>query len=394
MSIYPMKRNGKHTGKWRVEIQVSGRRARGVFASLEEARAAEANWTKGLPEVAIVRESRKGPPKTLKDIYSETAGALWYGKVYRQIAEQRLWRVMEIIGVNTPAEAVTTTDLDKVVETLRGERLSGSTINKYLSAFHKLMEWARTRKFITSLPHFPSEDEDNGRIRWLTPHEERVLLSLVPEDIRRMIRVAIRTGMRRGEFYTLQKQDVVYRWVRLWETKTDEPRSVPIGDQTEADLVWLLDHGMPSRDKLRYWWDIARDKMKLSKDPWFTFHVTRHTCATRLVEANVHLRTIQKWLGHKNIETTLRYAQLSEGVLAAALTALENYPGGVMDISPRGGYMGKTADKGLSLDNPKSVESNPRYGQIDGNVRGRGEIGRHAGFRFLWGDEQSQEDTE
>lgn len=393
MSIYPIKRNGKHTGKWRVELQVNGRRARGVFASLEEARAAEANWTKGLPEVAIVRESRKGPPKTLKDIYSETGGSLWYGKVYRESAEKRLWRVMEIIGANTPADAVATTDLDRVVRTLRGEKLSGATINKYLSAFHMLMEWARTRKFITSLPHFPSEDEATGRIRWLTPQEERVLLSLVPEDIKRMIRVAIRTGMRRGEFYTLQRQDVVHRWVRLWETKTDEPRSVPIGDQTEADLLWLLDHGMPSRERLRYWWDEARTKMNLSKDPWFTFHVTRHTCATRLVEANVHLRAIQKWLGHKSIETTLRYAQLSEGVLAAALTALEKYPSGVMDISPREGYTVETSVSGSSKDNPRSAQNNPRYGQFAGNVRGRGGIGIHAGFRFRSDDEPSQDDS-
>jgi len=134
--------------------------------------------------------------------------------------------------------------------------------------------------------------------------------------------------------------------------------------------------------------------MKLSNDPWFTFHVTRHTCATRLVEANVHLRTIQKWLGHKTIETTLRYAQVSEGVLAAALTTLEKYPGGVVDISPRGGYMGETAGSGVSIGNPESAQINPKDGQIAGNVRGRGEIGRHAGFRFQWVPEKSQEDDE
>lgn len=394
MSIYPLKRDGRHTGKWRVEIQINGRRARGVFATLEEAREAEANWTKGLPEVAIVRESRKGPPRTLKDLYAETGGSLWYGKDYRETAEKRLWRVIELLGVNTPVDGVDTLGLDKVVKTLRDEGLQGSTINKYLSNFHKLLEWARIRKFIAVLPEFPSEDEDNGRIRWLSAYEERVLLSLVPEDVRRMIRVAIRTGMRRGEFYTITPRDVEGRWLRIWKTKTDQPRSVPIGQQTHEDILWLFDHGMPAKDKLRYWWDEARAKMKLSNDPWFTFHVTRHTCATRLVEANVHLRTIQKWLGHKSIETTLRYAQVSEEVLSSALTALEKYPGGVVDISPRGGYTGETTVLGLSNDNLGVVKINQSTARSDDFVRGRGEIGRHAGFRFQWSPEQSQDDDE
>ena len=392
MSIYPLKRDGKLTGKWRVEIQINGRRARGVFATIEEARAAEANWTKGLPEVAIVRESRAGGPKTLKDLYNETKGSLWKGKAYRETAEKRLWRVIELIGPNESYN-VSTVALDTVVRTLEAEGLSGSTINKYLSAFHKLLEWGRPRHDVI-LPEFPYVDEDEGRIRWLTFQEEHKLLALLPEDVRRMVRVAIQTGMRRGEFYTIRPEDVQQGWLHIWKTKTGHPRSIPITGVTQRDLVYLFEVGMPSIERLRYWWDHAQTKMNLSHDKWFTFHITRHTCATRMVQANVHLRAIQKWLGHKSIQTTLRYAQVSEEVLSDALTTLENYRSGVVDTSLHVGYTPETPVLGLSNDNRRVVKINQSTARSDGYVRGRGEIGRHAGFRFQWVPEQSQDDQD
>jgi site-specific recombinase XerD len=43
-----------------------------------------------------------------------------------------------------------------------------------------------------------------------------------------------------------------------------------------------------------------------------TIHQLRHAHATELVNAGVSLATIRKRLGHKNLQTTLRYAELSD----------------------------------------------------------------------------------
>jgi site-specific recombinase XerD len=51
--------------------------------------------------------------------------------------------------------------------------------------------------------------------------------------------------------------------------------------------------------------------MGLSDDENFVFHCLRHTRATRLVEMGVNLRVIQQFMGHKAIQTTLRYAHVS-----------------------------------------------------------------------------------
>jgi len=41
-------------------------------------------------------------------------------------------------------------------------------------------------------------------------------------------------------------------------------------------------------------------------------HRLRKTCATRWEAAGVPVRTIQAWLGHKNLETTQRYLGVTD----------------------------------------------------------------------------------
>ena len=65
-----------------------------------------------------------------------------------------------------------------------------------------------------------------------------------------------------------------------------------------------------------------RDDGKLSKqfkyylvkagfDPIYTFHSTRHTFASHLVQKGVSLYIVSKLLGHSDIKTTEIYAHLS-----------------------------------------------------------------------------------
>lgn len=337
MAIYADKKGGKPTGRWRVEVQIGGRRARGRFNTYEEAKKVEAQWLNTMPETSVVREETRGAPKRLRDLQARAVD-LWKGKESREIQELRLARVIAICGPDTPLDALETSTLDKVVSRLEEKGLEQSTINKYLSSLHKLLSWGKDRRWVSNIPVFPWLDEDNGRIRWITAEEEPRLLSLLSPEVAVLTRVAIVTGMRRGELLGLVREQVEPHWIRLWKTKTKAPRSVPIGKRTYQDLLWLLDNRMPTVHSLRYQWQAARVAMGLVGDEWFTFHVTRHTCATRLVQANVNLRLIQQWLGHKSIETTIRYAQVSDSMLQDALARQEVFHEGVLDTSPTVGY--------------------------------------------------------
>ena len=71
-------------------------------------------------------------------------------------------------------------------------------------------------------------------------------------------------------------------------------------------------------------WNKIRAKMGLEGDPQFVLHLYRHTCATRLLAAGVSIYTVKAWLGHKSIETTMRYAKMTTGQLEEARKALDS----------------------------------------------------------------------
>lgn len=43
------------------------------------------------------------------------------------------------------------------------------------------------------------------------------------------------------------------------------------------------------------------------------FHVLKHSIATHLLDAGADIMFVKDWLGHKNIQNTLVYAQLTDG---------------------------------------------------------------------------------
>lgn len=52
-------------------------------------------------------------------------------------------------------------------------------------------------------------------------------------------------------------------------------------------------------------------------------HVFRHTCAVHLVESGVEVNVIRGWLGHTDLTTTNRYAEINTKAKEAALRACE-----------------------------------------------------------------------
>ncbi len=56
-----------------------------------------------------------------------------------------------------------------------------------------------------------------------------------------------------------------------------------------------------------------------------TPHMLRHTAATRLIEAGVDIRYIQRLLGHASLTTTELYTHVSDGALRRVITAADNF---------------------------------------------------------------------
>jgi integrase len=50
-----------------------------------------------------------------------------------------------------------------------------------------------------------------------------------------------------------------------------------------------------------------------------TFHGLRHTFGTRMAAAGVPMRTLQEWMGRRDLKTTLRYADYAPAAHEGAL---------------------------------------------------------------------------
>lgn len=343
MAIYPDKKNGKLTGRFRVEVQYQGRRMRGRFNTLAEAKQKEQEFLKtlqeapqqglepleGLPAIKP-RHDTRGAPRTLLEALEKVPSTFW-SKSMVETGPAHVRAVVEAMGGDKLLKDLKTEDFDQVPENLlctgrKGKR-TPATVNRHLSSTRQLLKWCLKRGYIDQLPSLEVLDEDEGRIRWLTYEEEARLLELLhsygAHDVAYFCVFAVETGMRRSEILNLEPQDVQGDWAHLWKTKTSNPRSVPLSPRAKDALeaVGISLFQKLSIHRLRYYWDKAKADMGLDSDPWFVVHALRHTRATRMVQQGTNLLVIQKLLGHKTIVTTKRYAHVSDDVLLAAVMA-------------------------------------------------------------------------
>jgi integrase/recombinase XerD len=162
---------------------------------------------------------------------------------------------------------------------------------------------------------------------------EKILAQIPADQLRDrlLFRLLFETGLRVGEALTLHVEDIDLQLDDEHITvigKGDKRRTVLLDD---SRLVSLLQrylrqtgykHGYLFRahknargGHIRYQSIHTRWKQYCEKAGIdCTMHQLRHTHATELVNDGVSLATIRKRLGHKDLQTTLRYAEQSDVV--------------------------------------------------------------------------------
>jgi integrase len=84
-------------------------------------------------------------------------------------------------------------------------------------------------------------------------------------------------------------------------------------------------NGNPTYPQLRHYWDAARGQMGLTDPELFVFHACRHTFATRAIQAGVNIRVLQMLMGHKTIQTTIRYSHVDDRTLSDAIAQMAGH---------------------------------------------------------------------
>lgn len=152
-----------------------------------------------------------------------------------------------------------------------------------------------------------------------------------------MVLLALHTGLRRGELFSLTWGDVDLPGARLTvrgeSAKSGQTRHVPLNTTAAAVLatwreimqpatseavVFAGADGGPLTDIKTAWAALLKD----AKITRYRFHDCRHHFASSLVAAGVDLNTVRELLGHADIKMVLRYAHLAPEHTAAAVAKL------------------------------------------------------------------------
>jgi len=191
------------------------------------------------------------------------------------------------------------------------------------SRFLSEHEEKRLRKVLTEREFRLRNDRDSGN-NWRSARHRPLLPDLrkykFADHIRPMVLLAMTTGMRRGEIFSLKWGDVDLDkgqiTLRAEATKSGKSRSFYLADEplwvlaewqkqvNHTDFVFTSSEtGMPFDNIYKAW----RAILASAKLEDFRFHDLRHHYASTLEFMNLPLDIIRKRLGHSSLKMTLGY---------------------------------------------------------------------------------------
>jgi integrase len=156
--------------------------------------------------------------------------------------------------------------------------------------------------------------ENNARNVYLSVEQASALLDAAKGEAQAFIAWGLYTGMRAGEILALRPTDCAGETIRVRDSKTGEPRNIP-----KVSALREYEEAIPfrlHRRTLYTGFEAARAAIGM---PSLRFHDLRHTTASLMIQAGVHINTVGEILGHKSVQTTRRYAHLAEGNKRKAL---------------------------------------------------------------------------
>jgi integrase len=240
---------------------------------------------------------------------------------------------------------ITSEDVEGFVAASRAKGCAPKSIRNYIGTMHAIFDYSKVRPNPVTDARKPEATDTDPDIRFLTEDEVEALLRAVPDDHvgpteRALYLTAALTGLRQGELFGLRWRDVDWTASRIRvrrsyarkragrEAQFGRPkskrssRSVPMHDrvaaelerhfqrsnyQADDDLVFCHPHtgGPLDHSKVLKRFKDALDAASLRR---LRFHDLRHTFGAQMAAAGVPMRTLQEWLGHRDIKTTLIYA--------------------------------------------------------------------------------------
>ncbi len=330
MSLY--RRGSIWWAKWRI----SGKRIAESTGTSDEKKAREWHDRRRAALWDEIRLGRK-PTKT----WDQAALDWWttHGQDKRSAEDDRLrlakltagltGKQLETITVDVVQRAVPTRMRDRKLANGKikpGRPLSTATKNRYIALASVILHHAATKGWLARAPVFTYAEEGDGRFDFLSVDEAAELLTILPEHLAAMAKLALATGLRRRNVTHLEwsQVDLARRCAWIWgdEAKGGAPIAVPLNADAMAALEaqqgkhfrWCFVYrGRPvTRTKTKAW---DKAVAKIGR-PGFAWHGLRHTWASWHAMNETPADALQKLGGWRSHAMVQRYAHLAPGHLA------------------------------------------------------------------------------
>lgn len=224
---------------------------------------------------------------------------------------------------------------------------SQTTIYKHHSFFRTILIQAFKEGYITKQPYIDFKlRKIKSEIKYLTTEELtrieelELMKNSTLEKVRDIFLFSVYTGLRfrdaqRVSIYDIDSSNSTSNFIITNQEKTKDKVEIPIIIPTQKLIdkyksnIDRIEKGklLPtvSNPKVNMYLKVIGDLAKINLK--LTHHVARHTCATTiLLENNVPMEQVSKWLGHADISSTKVYGKITKSRLNLTAKKLnENY---------------------------------------------------------------------
>lgn len=205
---------------------------------------------------------------------------------------------------------------------LRDSGIAHNTRISRLRLLRALLNEAKKRDIISFNPF------DRFRIQqmvskkgYITKEQLRKLENLSLRGTEDLVRdaflVGCYTGLRFSDITTLRDEHLVNGWLTRNMSKTGFMVEIPVSTLFDGKLLKIVEkYGSISKLTKALGSNCAVNRTlrnvldRIGVDPKITFHSSRHTFATLLVQNHTPITTVQKLLGHQKVTTTQIYSEV------------------------------------------------------------------------------------
>lgn len=242
---------------------------------------------------------------------------------------------------NLPVNKITKQHIKKLMDYHRFTRKNSKQVtNTKVGYLKTVLDEMIEDGFIQDVS-FPKRLKDKRqKVHYLTDDMEKDLLdnlyskqnpnTWMAADI---IKCLIDLGCRVNELLNLEKRFVDFdnNQINFNERKNEQAVAVPMTNRVQKIMKKCFYYSTRPTEKLfngvdypwlNYIWQNAREELGYADKKYYTLHLCRHTCGSRLAQRGVPLLLIKDWLGHKDIKTTMIYAHLQPKALHSVVEVL------------------------------------------------------------------------